>query len=80
MRCAELKPGFPASVFPSRSEKRQGTEAREKPNISRPRSNDIPRIQELPRRGVGVDVDVDVFDDDFESVDFLAAGELVLPN
>lgn len=58
------------------------TEAKEKPNISRLRSNDIPRIQELPRQGVGVGlgIDVDVFDDDVESDDFLAASELFLPD
>lgn len=45
---------------------------REKPNISRPRSNDIPRVQVNCHQIAAVDIF-----DDFESDDFLD-GELYL--
>ena len=40
---------------------------REKPNISQPHSSDIPRVQ-VDRHQIAA---VDIFDDDFESDDFL---------
>lgn len=68
LQSAELRPDIPASLFPVRPEKEsEAPELGEKPNTSRPRSHDTPRIQVARHLA-----DVDVFDDDFESEDFLA--------
>ena len=71
LRSAELKPDIPVSLFPARPEKRdEVVQTREKSNISRPRSNDIPRIQ-VDRHQTAATVDI--FDDDLESDGFLGS-------
>lgn len=71
LRSAELKPGIPKSFFPSRLERKLEAASGEKPmmNIAQPRSDEIPRSRRTSHQVVD-----EMFDDDIESDDFLAAG------
>lgn len=72
MRYAELKPELPVLSFP-RSREKVNSDSTERPrmNISRPRSNDLFRLQARPL------YQTEIFDgDDLDLDDFLVAGKL----
>lgn len=66
LRYAELKPDIPASLFPASSDRK--TADRPRMNMSRPRSNDIPKNKTRINR------EADAFDGDDLFDDFLSAG------